>query len=582
MALIGYAEADFHSMRTLGHYYVDRTSFIARLENLGNRNLLFARPRRFGKSLWISVLHHYYDIKFKDQFDTLFGDLYIGKNPTPNRNNYLILRFQFSGIDVSTDERAYEGFRNNIKTGVKECMIAYQTYFSSEEIAEIDTLKSPESMIQALFTLHKQKNIPHKIYTLIDEYDHFANELFTLDVERFQNIVSRTGFVRKTYELIKNAMGEGIIGRNFMTGVAPLTVDAMTSGFNTVSHLALDARFHDLMGFTKAEVETIMRAVGATEADLPQVIADVTAWYDGYLFSEDAPERLYNSDMVMYFAAEYEFEQAYPKKMLDINIASDYTKVRKVFVINSEQSTYIPLLKTITEEGRVSAVITNIFNFEKKFSQADIISLLFYMGWLTIEDWEDGFHTFKIPNHVIRELYYDYFVAISEEETQLNRSHSDISRALFELSKYNNPNPFLTLIKALIDKQLSLRDAQNFDEKHLKMLLMPYLSMSASHYVVSEPEWENKYADILLLKRPNIETKYNFIFELKYIKKADKNKKDPKTGEKHIDKIADEARKQLSDYLKTDNAKRIVSLKAWVLVLAGRDWYLVEEMPLPA
>jgi hypothetical protein len=582
MALIGYAEADFHSMRTLGHYYVDRTAFIARLENLGNRNLLFARPRRFGKSLWISVLHHYYDIKFKDQFDTLFGDLYIGKNPTPNRNNYLILRFQFSGIDVSTDERAYNGFRNNIMTGVKECMIAYPTYFSSEEIAHIDTLKSPESMLQALFTHHKQKNIPYKIYTLIDEYDHFANELFTLDVERFQNIVSRTGFVRKTYELIKNAMGEGIIGRNFMTGVAPLTVDAMTSGFNTVSHLTLNAHFHDLMGFTKAEVEAIMRAVGATEANLPQIILDVTAWYDGYLFNRLATERLYNSDMVMYFAEQYEATQTYPEEMLDINIASDYTKVRKVFVMNSDESTYIPLLKTISAEGRVSAAITSIFNFERRFSQGDITSLLFYVGWLTIERWEDGFYTFKIPNHVIRELYYDYFVAISEEETQLNRTHSDISRALFELSKYNNPHPFLTLIKALIDKQLSPRDAQKFDEKHLKMLLIPYLSMSAAHYVVSEPEWQHQYADILLLKRPNIETKYNFIFELKYVKKADKNKKDPQTGEKLVDKVAEEARVQLTNYLKTDNAKRLVNLKAWILVLAGRDWHLVEEMPIPA
>jgi Predicted AAA-ATPase len=205
MALIGYAEADFHSMRTLGHYYVDRTSFIARLENLGNRNLLFARPRRFGKSLWISVLHHYYDIKFKDQFDTLFGDLYIGKNPTPNRNNYLILRFQFSGINVSTDEKAYRGFRANVKAGILDCMSAYPIYYSKEEQAQIEKLSSPEEMLQALFSIHKQKNIPYKIYTLIDEYDHFANELFTLDVERFQNIVSRTGFVRKTYELIKNA-----------------------------------------------------------------------------------------------------------------------------------------------------------------------------------------------------------------------------------------------------------------------------------------------------------------------------------------------------------------------------------------
>ncbi len=582
MALIGYAEADFHSMRTRGHYYVDRTSFLATLENLGNRNLLLARPRRFGKSLFISVLHHYYDVRFKDQFDTLFGNLYIGQNPTPNRNNYIILRFQFSGIDVSSDERAYNGFRYNILTGIRQCMLFYPNYFLPEDLARIEVLASPESMFQEFLYLHQLRNIPYKIYTLLDEYDHFANELFTMDVERFQNIVSRTGFVRKFYELLKNAIGEGVVERNFMTGVAPLTVDALTSGFNTVSHLTLRPQFHNLMGFTKAEVETIMRAIGATDALLPQIMADLTAWYDGYLFSKQATERLYNSDMVMYFAEQYEQNQTYPEKMLDTNIASDYTKVRKVFTTNSDESTYIPLLKKITEEGTASAILTDIFNFEKTFSQEDIVSLLFYMGWLTIKDVEEGEYTFKIPNHVIRELYYEYFVVISEEQSNLNRTSGEIRKALIELSKNNKPHPFLDIIKSLIDKQLSLRDAQNFDEKHLKMLLIPYLSLSASHYVTSEPEWENQYADILLLKRPNIETKYNFILELKYVKKADKHKKDPKTGEKYVDKITTEARKQLTDYLNTENAKRIKNLKAWILILVGRDWHLIEEMPVGA
>jgi PD-(D/E)XK nuclease superfamily len=161
---------------------------------------------------------------------------------------------------------------------------------------------------------------------------------------------------------------------------------------------------------------------------------------------------------------------------------------------------------------------------------------------------------------------------------QLNRGHGEISNALLTLATANNPHPFLGLITALIEKQLSLRDAQRFDEKHLKMLLIPYLSLSASHYVTSEPEWENQYPDIVLLKRPNITTKYNFIFELKYVKLADKKKKEPQTDEKTLDKIIHEARQQLKDYLKTDDAKRIPNLKAWLLVLVGRKWHLVEEI----
>jgi hypothetical protein len=225
-------------------------------------------------------------------------------------------------------------------------------------------------------------------------------------------------------------------------------------------------------------------------------------------------------------------------------------------------------------------LITDIFNFELPFTEYDIISLLFYMGWLTIKEEEEGEGNFifKMPNKVIEELYYDYFVAISEQETKLNRNYVTIHKSLSELSKNNNPHPFLDLIKALIDKQLSMRDALNFDEKHLKMLLIPYLSLSTTHYVASEPEWENQYPDIVLLKRPNVTTKYNFIFELKYVKKSNKNKKEKDSEEKTLNKIIEEARTQLKGYLETDDAKRLESLKAWLLILVGREWHLIEEI----
>ena len=169
-------------------------------------------------------------------------------------------------------------------------------------------------------------------------------------------------------------------------------------------------------------------------------------------------------------------------------------------------------------------------------------------------------------------------MVISEEETQLNRASGDISKALFTLATMNNPHPFLALITALIEKKLSVRDAQGFDEKHLKMLLIPYMSLSASHYVTSEPEWENQFPDIVFKKRPNIGTKYNFIFELKYVKIAHKNKKEEGSNEKTLDKMTNEARQQLKAYLQTDNAKRLDNLKAWLLILVGRKWHLIEPI----
>lgn len=376
--------------------------------------------------------------------------------------------------------------------------------------------------------------------------------------------------------MIKNAANEGIVSRFFATGVSPMTIDAMTSGFNITSSITLELDFHDLMGFRAAEVEDILLQVGATRDDLPRLMTDLKEWYDGYLFHEAAPERLYNSDMIMYFASHYERRQQYPRKMLDSNIATDYTKVKKVFNIQQREAEFIPVLKRLTTEGALSSEITEFFNLERPFTEGGLISLLFYMGWITIERESNGLYTFFIPNRVIKELYHEYFVDITQRQYGLNSLVYAVQGALAKLAQNNDPHPFLEVIKILINKVLSLRDARGFAEKHLKMLLIPYLSLSTAHYVASEPEWENRYPDILLLKRPNIETQYNFIIELKYVKKADAKKRNEDTKELIVEKVKREARTQIQQYLQTENARRIADLKAWVIVLVGREWQAEE------
>ncbi len=579
-SIIGYAQADFKTLRADESLYIDRTAFIRTMENQSNRNLIFVRPRRFGKSLWLSILHYYYGAEHKDKFETLFGNLAIGQNPTPLRNSYMVLSLQFAGIDVETDKSTFQGFRANVLTGILTCMGVYATYFSVEDRTKIESMETPADMIQRFFELHQSKNIPYPIYILIDEYDQFANELLAIDAERFKDIIGSTGFVRKLYEMIKNAVNKGIVNRFFATGVSPLTVDAMTSGFNISSSISLELEFHDLMGFKGHEVVDILKKVGATDENMPTLLADLKEWYNGYLFHIEATERLYNSDMIMYFASHYEKRHKYPSYMLDANIATDYTKVKRVFSIQQREEEFIPLLKELTTEGVLSATITEFFNLERGISEFDLISLLFYMGWITIQDIDEGLHNFRIPNRVIQELYYEYFIDITEREYHLNFTVPKIQAALKQLAKFNNPHPFLTLIKALIDKDLSTRDAISFDEKHLKMLLIPYLSLSASHYVKSEPEWEKLYPDMVLFKRPNVETKYTFLIELKYIKKGDEKAKDSTTKELLIKKVEREAREQVKKYIQTEDAKRIPNLKAWLLILVGREWHLVEEIPV--
>ena len=580
-SIIGYAQADFATLRAENSLYIDRTAYIRAIEFESNRNLIFVRPRRFGKSLWLSIMHYYYAIEYKDMFDTLFGNLAIGQNPTPLRNSFMVLRMQFAGIDVETEHSTYYGFRANVLTGILSCMGAYPTYFSEEEKNKIEGLETPADMMQRFFELYKSKGKPHPLYILIDEYDQFANELVALDADRFQAVIGSSGYVRKVYEMIKNAVNEGTVKRFFATGVSPLTVDSLTSGFNISTSLGLELDYHDLMGFKRDEVAYILQKVGATDADIPNIITDLKGWYNGYLFHEEAEERLYNPDMIMYFASHYERKKQYPRRMLDANIATDYTKVKKIFNIKQQEQKFIPTLKTLTSEGVVASTITEFFNLERGFSEFDLISLLFYMGWITIQGESEGRYIFNIPNRVIQELYYEYFIDIIEQETGLNRTVSKIQDALVQLSKNNNPRPFLDLIKDLIDKYLSFRDAKSFDEKHLKMLMIPYLSLSASHYVKSEEEWQNGYIDVLMLKRPNVQTQFNFLIELKYIKKADENTKDKEKKVAYIEKVEKEAREQVQKYLQSDNAKRIPNLKAWLLILVGREWHLIEEITIP-
>ncbi|MEM1120494.1 MAG: AAA family ATPase, partial [Bacteroidota bacterium] len=337
MIKIPYGISNFKQLRENDYYLVDKTKYIEQLEQFNQRFLFFVRPRRFGKSLFLSILEHYYDIRRKDEFMDLFGPYYIGQQPTKLANQYLILKFNFSGIDTRDYDSTFKSFLFNVKHGVKSFLIEYADYFGDEDINGVDYLSFPAQAIQYLYEVMAKQLPPYKIYLLIDEYDHFANEILAFRFEEFSQIVSRNGYVRKFFEAIKIATGQGVIDRLFVTGVSTITLDSLTSGFNISTNITLSPRFHDMVGFKTDEVETILRGVNVSDEGLPNIMEDLKVWYDGYAFSRDVKERLYNSDMVLYFADHYSYDQSYPDDLLDINIASDYTKVRRLFKIKNRE-----------------------------------------------------------------------------------------------------------------------------------------------------------------------------------------------------------------------------------------------------
>ncbi|MEY4928243.1 MAG: hypothetical protein RI894_2681, partial [Bacteroidota bacterium] len=227
MIKIGYGVADFETMVQRGFYYVDRTDHIELLENVSSQYLAFLRPRRFGKSMWISVLQYYYGIQYKEKFDFLFGNYHVGKKPTPEANSYLILRFNFSGIGTETDEQLIQSFLLAVCGAVGNFMNNYPAYFNDEKRKTILQNKMPHDVMREFFD--HLNGIDRKVYLLIDEYDHFANELIALRLDTFKKLVTQNGWVRKFYEALKNGANDGVIGRMFITGVSPIMLDSLTS-----------------------------------------------------------------------------------------------------------------------------------------------------------------------------------------------------------------------------------------------------------------------------------------------------------------------------------------------------------------
>jgi hypothetical protein len=567
MVKLPYGISNFESLVSKGAFYVDRTTYIKQLENLSEVYLFFLRPRRFGKSLWISILQHYYGVEYKDKFKTLFGKYYIGKNPTSLANSYLMLKFDFSGIDTNSQENTYAVFFSKVKKGIEQFLKVYTEYFPEKIKKDILSQTAPEIMLDSLFTHSQGTDIP-KIYIIIDEYDHFTNELISFRLHEFKAIVGAEGFVRSFYERIKTATGDGVVDRFFATGVAPITLDSMTSGFNIGSNISRSPAFNEMMGFTEYEVKEILTISGVGDDELKEMMEEIQRWYNGYLFHHRGKKRLYNSDMVLYFAKEYQQNQRYPENLLDTNISSDYGKIGKLFRIGSEESSRWSTLQDLLDGKTVSAKLTEQFSFDRRFDKDDFLSLLFYMGLITIKDSDLSELNLQIPNEVIRELYYQYFLEQLNLQNNLELSNPDVRNTILELAKHNNPQPLIKLLENTLG-QLSNRDWPGFDEKHLKAILIAYLHTVGIYHIKSEPELDQKYPDLLIRRRPPYAPPHQFMIELKFLHKKDINK---------TETVANQGRNQLKTYLQSEEIQDLDNLHAWLWVFVGTKAAVVEEI----
>lgn len=563
-----YGQSNFKNIATEGFYYVDRTPFIEKLEGLASRFLFYLRPRKFGKSLFISTLGHYYGAEWKEEFDSLFEKYYIGQHPTTLANQFLVLNFDFSGILTDTKENILLHFTAKVRSGVKDFITAYPAYFEDQDFFMPDAAISPGILLADFFNLVKKRAPGKKIYVLIDEYDHFANELIAFNLKDFQEIVSHNGFVRKFYEVIKEETRTGLVDRMFVTGVSPVTVDSLTSGFNIGDKVSLDLELHDMMGFTEAEASEMLAHVGVVEDKLFAILEDIRNWYNGYLFHPDAPNRLYNPNMLIYFSNHYQRYRSYPGQMLDDNIASDYGKIRQMLGVGGGEAYSLEIMEEALRNAGLRAELTSQYSFERDWEREDYVSLLFYLGMMTVHGKLGSEWLFRIPNFVIKKLYFDYFLEILRTKSGFKETAYEIRGALLELSLHNRIEPFLATVQKAL-KRLSNRDARRFDESHLKVIFTALLSLSNAYLIRSEAEVERRFVDLLCTNLPSIDVNWNFAFELKYLKKKDAAR---------LKEKVEEARTQLRGYLRSDDLRHIPNLVAYAIVFVGSEAKSIEQV----
>jgi len=442
---IPYGMSNFEDVRREGFFYVDKTPFLPRLESAeaGYRHLLFLRPRRMGKSLLASMLEHYYDLSRADRFDDLFRGLWIHENPTPERSRYLVLPLDFSA--VATDrgtEALLRTFLAAVREPVYELCHRYRARFPEmgELLDHIRDHRDPEELIGALITAAQLAG--QKLYIIIDEYDNFANRLLSDGAQDlYESIVHRTGFVRSFYARLKAGTKSGGIGRIFITGVSPILLDDLSSGFNIVTHISHRARFNTLAGFTHADVE---RAVDELLAESDELLSDprladrrglldtLVKYYDGYRFAVKATERIFNSDMVLYFLQQLREEGAYPRNMLDVNVRTDYRRLQRIGALSGAGAeARREVLETILSNGHVDSALVEQFGAASLSSRDQLISFLYHLGMLTFGEQppDSAVPRLAIPNRVIRELQWEHLAHMLKEQDDVTIDTADMGAA---------------------------------------------------------------------------------------------------------------------------------------------------------
>ena len=589
---IPYGRSYFGDIRRRGFFYADKTPFLPLLESdeAGYAHVLFLRPRRFGKSTLLSMLEHYYDAGRAEQWDELFQGLWIFEHPTAERSRYLVLSLDFSMVAADSGPEALrQTFFVAVRSRVRDFLITHRARVPELRAIEehLDGYESAEALLAEIMSVVRASG--HQLYVLIDEYDSFANRLLS-DGEHtlYESVVQGTGFVRSFYATLKAGTGSGAIARMFITGVSPILLDDLSSGFNILTFISQHPAFNTLAGFTRADVEravdellTSTPRLGADPrlADRARLLQTLEEHYNGYRFAEDATERVFNSDMVLYFLRELRNKGEYPVSMLDLNVRTDHGQLQRMATLAGVGAAERrALLEAVLTEGYVSSRIAPQLGSRTMASREQLASLFYYLGMLTIGVTrpDSGVPRLEIPNRVIRELQWEYLALTLREQENIWLDTQSLEAALGAMALRGDVAPLLALFQEQVIGKIGVKDQRQFNEKTLKLMLLAYISQSRMFRILSEKEFARGYCDLFLGLSEHVPAaRFAWMLELKYLP--------TKASKKMIESAFAQAGQQLARY--TSDAELLPmltlgkELRAGALVFVGAREVLFRAWP---
>lgn len=552
---IPYGVSDFVDIIKRNQYYVDKTMYIPKLEEEAD-SLFFIRPRRFGKSLLLSMMCAYYDINQSDRFEELFGKLWIGSHPTPYRGKFQVLFLDFSKIGGDIKDLK-ENFNNYCNIRLDNFIERYKRAYRPEIVEKIKSAPTAVDKLNMIDTEAKDANM--QLYLIIDEYDNFTNVVLNEHGEKvYWALTHARGFYREIFKVFK-----GMFTRIFMTGVSPVTLDDLTSGFNIGWHISTKPAFNQMLGFSTEDVREMFeyfKSAGKVrpDCDVESVIAEMKPWYDNYCFSEDAlrtQSRVFNCDMVLYYLRNYIETGESPRQMIDPNTKTDYNKMKKLLQLDKLDGNRKGVIYEIAEQGEIISNLETTFPAETLTNPKMFVSLLFYYGMLTIKGAHGSRLMLGIPNNNVRKQYYEYLLEQYEEKASLDTNQ--LEDYFYDMAYDGKWHDALQFLADSYAKVSSVRDGIEA-ERNIQGFFMAYLNLNAYYMTAPELELNHGYCDFFLLPDlTHYASKHCYILELKLIPKKEKGMSQEKY-EAAIQQQWDAAEVQIKHYAE---APRVEALR---------------------